>query len=175
MLTRNYTPADRNKDNIWLIILHCTDSETDAQGIHDYFQNTDRQVSCHFIIGRDGKIVTAVKAKNIAWTNGSWDINKRSISIELVGKCAGFQLTKRQADSLVSLMADLSHTYELSLRKVFTYEEGRTRLAYGVAQHANVVGSDHWDIGPQFPIRELSAHAQSIRNDRYGVNKREPR
>jgi N-acetyl-anhydromuramyl-L-alanine amidase AmpD len=175
MLTRNYTPASRDESNIYLLILHCTDSEASAQSIHDYFQNTDRQVSAHYIIGRDGDVVQAVRDKDIAWTAGNRDVNKRSINIELCGKCKDFKATLPQQRQLVRLMARLSHEYELSLLKIYTYWEGRVYLSFGVAQHANVQGSDHWDIGPQVPLEEICAHARSTRNAKYGPLKVEKR
>lgn len=173
LIENNFTPATRGAPDIELIILHCTDGEGSAQQVRDMFNQPGFDASAHFIIGRNGDVVEAVSPHDIAWHAGNWDVNKRSIGIELVGDFPDFVATVAQRRKLANLLSRLSNQYHLNLRRVYNYYDGRVRLTYGVAQHANVQGSDHMDIGPQFPIVELCAHARSDRNAKYGVDRAE--
>jgi N-acetyl-anhydromuramyl-L-alanine amidase AmpD len=175
MLTRNFTQANRTDDDIFLMILHSSEGTGSAKALGDYFQTTDRQVSYHYGIDANGVVEKYVDPSDISWGAANWDVNKRCINIGLVGYGAKNAFTIAQQETLVSLMAELSHRYDLSLRRVYDYFAGRVMLPFGVAQHRNVPGADHTDIGPDFPIRLLCTHARARRNERYGIPKFEAR
>lgn len=50
--------------------------------IQTFGPNSSRQVSAHFLVGRNGKVYQFVALSNIAWHAGSWEINVKSIGIE---------------------------------------------------------------------------------------------
>jgi N-acetyl-anhydromuramyl-L-alanine amidase AmpD len=166
---RHYTPAQRDEDDIFLLILHSTSGTGTAEDLRRYFAKGERQVSAHYIVDAAGRQAQSVEPKDIAWHAGNWDINRRSIGIELVGVAGQHQFPRPQLDGLVSLLGHLSHEYNLSLKRVYDYADGRVHLPFGVAQHANVWGGDHTDIAAGFPIRDIAAHARDRRNKRYGV------
>lgn len=163
-----FTEANRTKDDVYLIVLHCTDGEGGSESVLRYWANAGIEASYHYIINRDGSLATLVDPKNIAWHAGNREINRRSIGISYVGKAAGFVATDAQAETAEKLLAKLSYDFELSLRRIVTYEEGRSPQAFGVLQHANVPGSDHTDISSGFPIRDVCAGARAYRNNCLG-------
>jgi N-acetyl-anhydromuramyl-L-alanine amidase AmpD len=168
---KHYTPADRDAKDIYSLILHSSSGAGTAEQLRQYFVKGERQVSYHYIVDAAGKVVTAVEPEDIAWHAGNWALNKRSIGIGLIGKAGQSAFPLPQLTALVKLMARLSHDFNLSLRRVYDYNDGRIDIPFGVAQHANVWGADHTDISPAFKIRDVAAHARDLRNKTYGIPK----
>ena len=71
------------------IVLHATVEPT-TEGTIGIFLNRARQVSAHFVVGRDGRVVQMVPLEKRAWHAGvsTWDgmkdINNVSVGIEMV-------------------------------------------------------------------------------------------
>jgi N-acetyl-anhydromuramyl-L-alanine amidase AmpD len=172
---KHYTPANRDEDDIYLLILHSTSGTGTAQQVVDYFARGERVVSAHVVVDAAGRVAWSVDPSDIAYHAGNWDVNKRSIGIELVGKAGQATFPAPQLEALVALMAQLSHQFDLSLLRVFDYNDGKIALPFGVAQHANVWGADHTDIAPGFHIRDMCAHARDRRNKLYGIPRVERR
>jgi N-acetyl-anhydromuramyl-L-alanine amidase AmpD len=172
---KHYTQAHRDEDDIFLLILHSSSGAGTAEQLRQYFARGEREVSYHYIVDAEGHVVTSVDPNDIAYHAGNWDTNKRSIGIGLIGVAGQHAFPKPQLTALVALMARLSDQFDLSLRRVHDYIDGRIYLPFGVAQHANVPGADHTDISPRFPIRDICAQARSVRNQKYGVPKFEGR
>ncbi len=168
---RHYTPANRDEDDIFLLLLHSTSGTGTAEDLRKYFARGEREVSAHYIIDASGREAMSVDPKDIAYHAGNWDVNRRSIGIELVGVAGQHKFPLPQLTGLVKLMARLSSKFDLSLKRIYDYNDGRIFLPFGVAQHANVWGGDHTDISPQFAIRDITAHARDYRNKMYGVPK----
>jgi N-acetyl-anhydromuramyl-L-alanine amidase AmpD len=168
---KHYTNATRDENDVYLLILHSSSSRGTAEEMRQYFARGERQVSYHYIIDAQGHTVVSVDPQDIAYHAGNWDTNKRSIGIGLIGVAGQHSFPAAQLKALVALMAKLSHDFDLSLKRVHDYIDGRAYLRFGVAQHANVPGADHTDISPRFPIRDICAHARSLRNVKYGVPK----
>jgi N-acetyl-anhydromuramyl-L-alanine amidase AmpD len=166
---KHYTQANRTDKDVYLLLLHSTSGTGSAEDLRKYFARGEREVSAHFIVDAKGAYSTSVEPKDIAWHAGNWDVNKRSIGIELVGVAGQSSFPAPQLKSLVGLMAQLSHEFDLSLKRVYDYNDGRIYLPFGVAQHRNVWGNDHTDIAAKFPIRDIAAHARDARNKMYGI------
>lgn len=170
-----FTEATRTAEDIYLLILHSTSGTGSADDLVRYFARGEREASAHVIVDAAGRVAWSVDAEDIAYHAGNWKVNTRSIGIELVGMAGQHTFPKPQLMALHRLMARLSHKFDLSLLRVYDYHDGRVDLPFGVAQHANVWGGDHTDIAPQFPIRDVCAHARDYRNKTYGVPKAEHR
>jgi N-acetyl-anhydromuramyl-L-alanine amidase AmpD len=166
---KHYTPAQRDAEDVYLLILHSTSGTGTARDLVRYFATTDRQASAHYIVDAKGDVAISVEPKDIAYHAGNWDVNKRSIGIELVGVAGQFSFPKPQLESLVNLMAKLSDEFDLSLKRIYDYADGRVYLPFGVAQHANVWGNDHTDVSPKFPLRDICGNARDRRNKLYGI------
>jgi N-acetyl-anhydromuramyl-L-alanine amidase AmpD len=170
---KHYTPAKRDEDDIWLMILHSSSGSGSAEQLRQYFARGEREVSYHYIIDASGHVVTSVDVEDIAYHAGNWDVNKRSIGIGLIGVAGQATFPLPQLAALIGLMAKLSHQYDLSLLRVYDYLDGRIQLPFGVAQHANVWGADHTDISPRFAIRDVCAKARDRRNKLFGIPRTE--
>ncbi|MCK6628237.1 MAG: N-acetylmuramoyl-L-alanine amidase [Anaerolineae bacterium] len=79
----------RSPDDITAIVIHST-ANNRLQGVIDWFNNPNSQVSAHYTIGKDGKIVQHVRDTDRAWHAGQsvWkgrnSCNDYTIGIELV-------------------------------------------------------------------------------------------
>lgn len=83
----------------------------DAPGALNRFQNTNDQVSSHYVIGSDGTIYQCVSENDTAFADGSTDSNNRSISIEHAGGLPEVPYTNAMYDASTRLVAWLIHKY----------------------------------------------------------------
>jgi phage tail protein X len=78
-----------NRDDIWAIVIHATANST-LEGVISWFNNPNAQVSAHYTIGKDGRIVQHVRDHDRAWHAGGsqWrgvpNVNNYGLGIELV-------------------------------------------------------------------------------------------
>jgi N-acetyl-anhydromuramyl-L-alanine amidase AmpD len=105
----NFTKAERAKGKINYIIIHTT--EGTAKGARSWFLTTKSQVSAHYIVGHDGKIVQMVQDKDIAWHAGVHLYNQEAIGIEHEGHAAKNEWTEQQVRASAKLSRWLCHTY----------------------------------------------------------------
>ena len=111
------------------------------------------KVSCHYLIGRKGKIVQLVKDKYAAWHAGKskWkrfsNLNNNSIGIELVNKGHkyGYQnFSNKQISSLIRLCKNLKKKYLIH--------------AENFLGHSDIAPLRKIDPGEKFPWEKLSKH-----------------
>jgi N-acetylmuramoyl-L-alanine amidase len=118
----NYRTGRANKVRISAIVIHYTTSLT-IEATVEWFKNRQSQVSAHYVVGRDGRVVQMVDEKDTAWHSGHSElqgvknVNAFSIGIELVGTGdSGF--TDRQLASLYSLLEILVFKYRILPERV---------------------------------------------------------
>ena len=111
------------------------------------------QVSCHYIINRNGEVIQLVKDKNIAWHAGKskWkkfiNLNNKSIGIELVNKGHKFgyqNFSKKQIKSLLKLCKILKNKYKIKKENFLG--------------HSDIAPLRKIDPGEKFPWKKLSIH-----------------
>jgi LysM repeat protein len=74
---------------IWAIVIHATASSS-LEGVISWFNNPDSQLSSHYTIGKDGRIVQHVRDEDRAWHAGKseWkgvpSVNDYGLGIEMV-------------------------------------------------------------------------------------------
>ncbi|WP_295673873.1 N-acetylmuramoyl-L-alanine amidase [uncultured Mucilaginibacter sp.] len=130
------------------VIIHFTAQDSLAQTLHT-FTITSTQVSAHYVIGKDGKVVHMVNdylRANHAGL-GKWgsvtDMNSCSIGIEIDNNGSG-PFTAPQINSLLLLLAQLKKSYNIP--------------------QANFIGHQDFapkrkpDPGPFFPWKTLALH-----------------
>jgi N-acetyl-anhydromuramyl-L-alanine amidase AmpD len=132
----NFTTHDGDRE-LRRIIIHYTAS-LNIDGTIAWFKNDEiANVSAHFVIGRDGRIVQMVRLNNIAWHARGH--NQDSIGIELVGTAdSGF--TDRQLEALYTLLEELARTFKISADRVVGHchvSPGRKIDPDGFAQQFN--------------------------------------
>lgn len=109
------------------IILHHTAQDSLAQTINT-FTTTKPQVSAHYVIAEDGKVVQMVNDYLRSWHagNGSWgknyDINSASIGIELDNN--GFEpFAETQIISLLALLTKLKKDYNIPTQNIIGHSD----------------------------------------------------
>jgi N-acetyl-anhydromuramyl-L-alanine amidase AmpD len=76
-------------NDIWAIVIHAT-ANSSLEGVISWFNNPQAQLSAHYTIGKDGRIVQHVRDQDRAWHAGKseWkgkpNVNNYAIGIELV-------------------------------------------------------------------------------------------
>ena len=119
--------------------------------------STTSKVSCHYLIKRNGEILSLVKDKNIAWHAGKsmWgkykNLNKNSIGIELSNKGHkyGYQnFTKPQITKLTQLCKNLKKKYMI-----------KNKFILG---HSDVAPLRKIDPGEKFPWDHLFSKGVGI-------------
>lgn len=79
----------RSSNDITAIVIHAT-ANTTLQGVISWFNNPNAQVSAHYTIGKDGRIVQHVRDSDRAWHagrsvwKGRYSVNDYGLGIELV-------------------------------------------------------------------------------------------
>jgi len=98
-----------------IVVLHYTGMKT-AEGALDWLCREEAQVSCHYFVFEDGRIVQLVAENKRAWHAGKscWrgerDINSRSIGIEIANPGHEFgyvDFPQKQMDGVVELVGDI--------------------------------------------------------------------
>ena len=146
----NYTNNYLNKKKIKFIVLHYTGMQSERVAI-ERLTNDRSEVSCHYLINREGKITKLVDEKNIAWHAGrsKWknfiNLNNRSIGIELVNKGHKFSyenFSKKQILKLVLLCKTLIKKYKIKKTNILG--------------HSDIAPLRKMDPGEKFPWKYLS-------------------
>ena len=152
----NFNPKKRQLKEIKFLVFHYTGMKNEIDAINR-LTNIQSQVSAHYLIKNDGKVILMVPDSYIAWHAGIsyWEnytfINKYSIGIEISnpGHSNNYKkYSNRQIKSIIKLAKYLIKKYKI--------------------KHTNVVG--HSDIAPnrkkdpgeKFPWKYLSKNKIGI-------------
>lgn len=129
-----------------LVILHHTSSSDVARALAA-LTSTERKVSAHYLIGRDGKIFQLVDERNRAWHagvsywGGQTDINSASIGVELDN--TGFEsYPDVQIQALLALLSDIKARYRIPTANFIG--------------HGDVAPGRKGDPGALFPWKRLA-------------------
>lgn len=122
----NFTESNRKSSDIDTIVIHYTGNNGDtAENNGNYFKNNVVETSSHYFI--DGTtVVRSVADKNIAWHAGDWDINCRSIGIEIAGStkaCTGATL-----ENVITLTKELMKKYNIPKERVIRHYDANGKL-----------------------------------------------
>lgn len=104
----NYTRGRSEK--ITKITLHHMAGVLSAQRCGELFQVVGRNGSAHYGIGNDGTIAQYVDEADTAWTDGNWESNCRSVTIETSNSATGgdWKVSDAALRSLIKLCADIA-------------------------------------------------------------------
>lgn len=131
-----------------LVVLHHTTNDTLEEALHT-LTSPLREVSAHYLIGRDGRIVQLVEENARAWHAGkSWwggqaDVNSASIGIELDNN-GNEPFAERQITALLLLLGDIRQRYRIP--------------AANFIGHADVAPTRKRDPSPLFPWQTLAQY-----------------
>ena len=152
--TINYSPnfniKKRKKNSVRFLIFHYTGMRNEKDAINR-LTNIQSEVSTHYFIKNDGKILLMVPDLYIAWHAGisQWKkfayLNKKSIGIEIAnpGHKNGYKnYSKKQINSLIILSSFLIKKYKIN--KNF------------VLGHSDIAPERKKDPGEKFPWQYLA-------------------
>lgn len=137
-----------------ILLLHYTGMKT-GQEAQDWLCVPESQVSSHYLVHEDGRVVQMVQESKRAWHAGIsvWanetDINSRSIGIEIVngGHPAGMpDFPSVQIQAVIELCRDCVERHQISPERILA--------------HSDVAPSRKIDPGEKFPWQTL--HEQGI-------------
>lgn len=147
----------RKGPKIDMIVIHSTAS-ADFDSALSWMQNPKSQVSAHYLVGKDGRVVSLVKESKKAWHAGKseWkgelDCNNFSIGIELVNKNDGKdEYPEIQIITLAGLIANIQNFY-----KAITDDR--------IVGHDQIAPTRKTDPGLLFPWVKLGAYLEEARN-----------
>lgn len=110
----NYTPGRTRA--IDRCVLHYTGGNGDtAKNNGKYFQGENRKASAHYFVDEDS-IVLSVKETDTAWHAGNWDMNCRSIGIEMCSKKdaeGNYYIPAKTVANAVKLTKQLMEKYNI--------------------------------------------------------------
>ena len=127
----SFSKKIRNIREIKLLIIHYTGMQSMRVAIKRLV-STKHQVSCHYLISREGKVFHMVEDNRVAWHAGKsrWgnlkNINDKSIGIELVnrGHKYGYQkFSRKQISVLIKLCNHLKRKYKIKNRFILGHSD----------------------------------------------------
>lgn len=139
-----------------ILLLHYTGTPTAEYAI-DLLTTDTGQVSCHYLVHEDGRIVHMVDEDMRAWHAGasSWDgrddVNSRSIGIEIVNPGHGpdyRDFPDAQIEAVIALSRDIISRHAIQPRHVLA--------------HSDVAPGRKIDPGEKFPWAALAGHGVGL-------------
>ena len=122
----NFTEGNRKFSEIDTLVIHYTGNDGDtAANNGNYFKNNVVETSAHYFVD-DTTVVRSVADKNIAWHAGDWDINCRSIGIEIAGSTK--ECTGRTLENVIALTKELMKKYNISKERVIRHYDANGKL-----------------------------------------------
>lgn len=140
----------------WMLILHYTGMETGEAAEH-WLCVEESQVSSHYLVHEDGRIVQMVREAERAWHAGqsSWlgsaDINSASVGIEIVNGGHAFGLppfSDPQIEAVARLGRDICARWAIQPRNVLA--------------HSDIAPGRKIDPGERFPWQTLAAQGLGL-------------
>lgn len=87
---------------------HCVVGQATAERIRDCFISPDRQASCNYGIGTDGRVSLCVEEKNRSWCSSNRENDQRAITIECASDTsAPYAMNSKVYESLIKLCTDI--------------------------------------------------------------------
>ena len=152
----NFNPKKRTSKQIKFIIFHYTGMKSESDALKRLTE-IQSEVSCHYLIKNNGKIVKIVPDLYIAWNAGksSWknykSLNQNSIGIEITnpGHEYGYKnFTQKQITTLVKLSKFLIKKYKINPKNILG--------------HSDIAVLRKKDPGEKFPWEYLSKNKIGI-------------
>ena len=115
ILTNVNYDKGRDGHKIKKITIHHFAGVVSIESLGNMMKNGNRQVSSHYGIGNDGRIGQYVDEKNTAWTDGNWESNCTSVTIETSNSKTGgkWPVSDKALKSLIELVADIAYRNNL--------------------------------------------------------------
>ncbi|WP_051353752.1 peptidoglycan recognition protein family protein [Atopobium fossor] len=126
--SRTYTRGRGGKKPEYIFI-HYTSSQASARNNCLYFSGGNRGASAHLFIDGNGTIYQSVPLDDTAWAVGNFDLNQRSISIEVVSD--GRDFSDAEIAELIYLVRYLMDKYGIPASRVLRHYDAASVASVG--------------------------------------------
>lgn len=129
---------------------HCVVGQLSAESICGCFISTDRQASCNYGIGTDGRVSLCVEEKNRSWCSSSRENDQRAITIECASdKTAPYAMNDKVYTSLINLCVDICQRN--GKKKLLWLGDKSKTLNYNPAADEMVLSVHRWFANKSCP------------------------
>lgn len=129
---------------------HCVVGQLSAESICGCFISTDRQASCNYGIGTDGRVLLCVEEKNRSWCSSSNANDQRAITIECSSdSTAPYAMTDAVYQSLIKLCTDICQRNGKT--KLLWFADKDKTLNYSPASDEMVLTVHRWFANKSCP------------------------
>ena len=134
--------SPRNKP-IDRITIHCVVGQCTAERIGEIFQNKNRQASCNYGVGKDGRIILVVDEKDRSWCSSSGANDHRAITFEVASDATHpYAVTDAALQATINLCEDICRRHGKT-RLLWFGDKDKT-LSYSPAPNEMVMTVHRW-------------------------------
>lgn len=142
--------SGKRTHNIDRITPHCVVGQLSCESICGCFTSTDRQASCNYGIGTDGRISLCVDEGNRSWCSSSNANDQRAVTIECASdKTAPYAMNNAVYESLINLCVDICKRNGKT--KLLWFADKNKTLAYEPASDEMVITVHRWFANKSCP------------------------
>lgn len=106
----------RRTEKITRITPHCFVGQCTAVRMAQYFYETERNISCNYVIGYDGKIICVEPEEIRTYCSSSYSNDNRAITVEIASDTTEpYTMTGAAFNALVYLCADICKRYHFTI------------------------------------------------------------
>lgn len=129
---------------------HCVVGQLSCESICGCFTSTDRQASCNYGIGTDGRISLCVDERNRSWCSSSNANDQRAVTIECASdKTAPYAMTDAVYAALIDLCTDICKRNGKS--KLLWFGDKNKTLAYEPKADEMIITVHRWFANKSCP------------------------
>lgn len=129
---------------------HCVVGQLSCESICGCFTSTDRQASCNYGIGTDGRISLCVDERNRSWCSSSNANDQRAVTIECASdKIAPYAMTDAVYAALIDLCTDICKRNGKS--KLLWFGDKNKTLAYEPKADEMIITVHRWFANKSCP------------------------
>ena len=129
---------------------HCVVGQLTCESICDCFTSKDKQASCNYGIGFDGKISLCVDEKNRSWCSSSNSNDQRAVTIECASnKTSPYIMNEAVYNSLVNLCVDICKRNGKT--KLLWFNDKSKSLSYEPKSNEMVITVHRWFANKSCP------------------------
>ena len=153
--------SGRRTSSISRITPHAVVGQLSVESICNCFKNTDRQASCNYAIGADGRIGLCVDEQNRSWCSSSRDNDQRAVTIECASDLTEPYAMKPEVYSaLVELCTDICRRN--GKRKLVWIADRDKALVYAVKSDEMLLTVHRWFARKSCPRNWLRERLRSM-------------
>ena len=129
---------------------HCVVAQLTCESICDCFTSRDKQASCNYGIGFDGKISLCVDEENRSWCSSSNSNDQRAVTIECASdKISPYIMNEAVYSSLVNLCVDICKRNGKT--KLLWFNDKSKSLSYEPKSNEMVITVHRWFANKSCP------------------------